>query len=519
MSAGCWGGLGGSEEHCDGGTTGAIGYAGLASATITLEDNTSPKVTVVGGTLTTGTELEGEQNLAITGTDTGSGIYQAILEVDGKATQSTTVDNNGGHCENVGQTTDGRPAFLYPVPCALEVNDQYVFFNMAGIPDGPHRLTVLVTDAAGNATTVLNREAIVGRGACNGTCGDQAKACGERCEAPEADQAPLRALRDHAVGQPSVNRRAPLWRAPGWNCCNRRPTPEHLCGPSPPPTTDAAGEWTFVVPRGPSRVLLVAWRSHALDAGYAAQLEYHESVFADIGLKAPRRVRVGCALRLPRRAGRRLHSTGTQHYSDGNLLPRSMADDRNAPHRPPRPVCLRLHFQHGRGVLLPVPRIHPVHPCLPIPCKRQSASESKGPAVTQDGGKGTSAPCRLPASRVGLPLTIIALLLASPAIQPPTANAGTYDVFSCTQPDSAAAPVDGWTSFSNNPDMLAEDDCAQGRDLTAGMLGWVEVPVGAEAGWTFLPPAGALRSSRRRFIGITITPIMWIPTAPAHLSR
>ena len=40
-------------------------------------------------------------------------------------------------------------------------------------------------------------------------------------------------------------------------------------------------------------MLLVAWRSHALDAGYAAQLEYHESVFADIGLKAPRRVRVG----------------------------------------------------------------------------------------------------------------------------------------------------------------------------------------------------------------------------------
>ena len=79
MSAGCWGGLGGSEEHCDGGTTGPIAYAGLASATITLEDNSPPKVTVVGGTLTTGTELEGEQNLAITGTDTGSGIYQAIL--------------------------------------------------------------------------------------------------------------------------------------------------------------------------------------------------------------------------------------------------------------------------------------------------------------------------------------------------------------------------------------------------------------------------------------------------------
>ncbi len=292
MSAGCWGGLGGSEEHCDGGTTGPIGYAGLAGATITLEDNTSPKVTVVGGTLTTGTELEGEQNLAITGTDTGSGIYQAILEVDGRETQSTTVDNNGGHCENVGQTTDGRPAFLYPVPCALEVNDQYVFFNMAGIPDGPHRLTVLVTDAAGNATTVLNREAIVGRGACNGTCGDQAKLAASDAQLLK----PITRRYAHSAVALSGSLREPTGAPVAGARLELLQQASYTGAPMPAiaaTTTNAAGEWTFVVPRGPSRVLLVAWRSHALDTGYAAQLEYHESVFADIGLKAPRRVRVG----------------------------------------------------------------------------------------------------------------------------------------------------------------------------------------------------------------------------------
>jgi hypothetical protein len=292
MVAGCWGGLGGSEEHCDGGTTGPIAYAGMASATITLEDNSPPKVTVVGGTLTTGTELEGEQNLAITGTDTGSGIYQAILEVDGKETQSTTVDNNGGHCENVGQTTDGRPAFLYPVPCALEVNDQYVFFNLAGIPDGPHRLTVLVTDAAGNATTVLNREVIVGRGACNGTCGDQAKLAASDAKLLKPitrgyARSGLRlsgALRE-PTGSPVAGARLELLQQASYTGAPLRAIAAT--------TTDAAGEWSFVVPRGPSRMLLVAWRSHALDAGYAAQREYHERVFADIGLKAPRRVRAG----------------------------------------------------------------------------------------------------------------------------------------------------------------------------------------------------------------------------------
>jgi hypothetical protein len=284
--------LGGITEHCEGGGAGLIAFAAIVSATITLEDNSPPKVTVVGGTLTTGTELEGVQTLAIAGTDTGSGIYQAILEVDGKETQSTTADNNDGHCESVGQTTDGRPAFLYVVPCKLEVNGQYVFFNMAGIPDGTHRLTVLVTDAAGNATTVLSREVIVGRGACNGTCGDQAKlaASDAKLLKPVTRRYARSGLRfsgtlREPTGAPVAAARLELRQQ-----ASSTGAPMRAIAST---TTNGAGEWSFVVPRGPSRVLLVAFRSHALDAGYAAQLEYHERVFADIGLKAPRRVRVG----------------------------------------------------------------------------------------------------------------------------------------------------------------------------------------------------------------------------------
>jgi hypothetical protein len=292
MVAGCWGGTGGSEEHCEGGTTGPIAFAGLASARITLEDNTSPKVTVVGGTLTTGTELEGEQNLAITGTDTGAGIYQALLEIDGKVAQTTAVESNGGHCETVGQTSDGRPAFIHTVPCALEVNDQFVFFNMAGIPDGSHRLTVQVTDAAGNATTVLNREVVVGRGACNGTCGDHARLAARdaRLLKPSTRHYARSGLKlsgtlREPTGSPVVGARMELLQQAAYTGA-----PLHAIATT---KTNAAGEWAFAVQRGPSRVLLVAWRSHALDTGYAAQIEYHERVFADIGLAAPRSVRAG----------------------------------------------------------------------------------------------------------------------------------------------------------------------------------------------------------------------------------
>jgi len=228
----------------------------------------------------------------MTGTDSGSGIYQAILEVDGKEAQSTTVDNNDGHCENVGQTTDGSPAFLYVAPCRLEVNDQYVSFNMGSISDGPHRLAVLVTDAAGNATTVLNREVIVGRGACNGTCGDQAKLAASDAKLLKPitrrygrSGVRLSGVLREPTGSPVAGARLELLQQAAYTGAPIRAVAST--------TTNAAGQWTFVVSRGPSRSLLVVWRSHVLDAGYAAQLEYHERVYADIGLSARRSVPAG----------------------------------------------------------------------------------------------------------------------------------------------------------------------------------------------------------------------------------
>jgi hypothetical protein len=291
MVSGCENPAGGGD-YCDGATVKYAAVALLSMATITLEDASPPEVAVVGGTLTTGTELGGTQTLALTGTDSGSGIYRAILEVDGKETQTTTVDNNGSHCENVGQTTDGRPAFLYVVPCALEVNNQFVSFNLAAVPDGPHTLTVLVTDAAGNATTVLNRAVVVGRGACNGTCGDQARLTARNSKLLKTitrvyarSGLRLSGTLNSPTNSPVGGARLELLQRASYAGAPVRVVASAI--------TNAAGQWTFAVPRGPSRLLSVVWRSHALDAGYAARLEYHERVFADIALSAPRRVHVG----------------------------------------------------------------------------------------------------------------------------------------------------------------------------------------------------------------------------------
>ncbi len=74
--------------------------------------------------------------------------------------QSTTIDENGGRCKNVGQTTDGLAAFLYVQPCPLSLSAK-VEFDTTQVSNGTHHLVVNVIDAAGNATTVLNKNIII----------------------------------------------------------------------------------------------------------------------------------------------------------------------------------------------------------------------------------------------------------------------------------------------------------------------------------------------------------------------
>ncbi len=60
----------------------------------------------------------------------------------------------------MGGTTDGLPAFLYTQPCPAAVSAD-VPFDTTALSNGVHHLVVSVTDAAGNAATVLDREITV----------------------------------------------------------------------------------------------------------------------------------------------------------------------------------------------------------------------------------------------------------------------------------------------------------------------------------------------------------------------
>jgi hypothetical protein len=160
VNASC-GGL--QNYKCPSGKGDANGYAAvvyLYAADLTLDQTSQPKVDEVEGELATAATLSGTDDLAFHAEDEGSGVYEAVFTVDGKEVASTVLASNGGHCQNVAQTTDGLPAFLYLQPCPASLRAD-VPFDTTTLTDGTHHLVVSVTDAAGNSTVALDRNVTV----------------------------------------------------------------------------------------------------------------------------------------------------------------------------------------------------------------------------------------------------------------------------------------------------------------------------------------------------------------------
>ena len=132
----------------------------LFAADIVLSQPTGPTVSAVSGGLAEDPTVSGTSDVAFHATDPGSGMYEAIVEVDGQVVEHEVINEDGGRCHNVGGTTDGLPAFLYTQPCPAEASAD-IPFDTSALTNGEHHLVVSVTDAAGNAATVLDREITV----------------------------------------------------------------------------------------------------------------------------------------------------------------------------------------------------------------------------------------------------------------------------------------------------------------------------------------------------------------------
>ena len=135
------------------------GYAAvvyLYAADLTLEQSAPPTASNAGGELASAATVAGTSDVTFNASDPGSGVYEAVFSVDGRVVQSTVVDEAGGRCRNVGETTDGSAAFLYVQPCPASVSAD-VGLDTTRVSNGAHHLVVSVIDAAGNAAPVLDR--------------------------------------------------------------------------------------------------------------------------------------------------------------------------------------------------------------------------------------------------------------------------------------------------------------------------------------------------------------------------
>jgi hypothetical protein len=159
VSAGCGGATEPEPYECPAGQGDPNNYAAaiyLYAADLTLEQTAGPSANSVGGELTTAPTVAGTTDLTFTATDPGAGVYAAEFTVDGTPVQTTVLDEAGGRCRDVGETTDRLPAFLYLQPCPSSVSAD-VGLDTSSLSNGAHHLVVRVLDAAGNSAPVLDR--------------------------------------------------------------------------------------------------------------------------------------------------------------------------------------------------------------------------------------------------------------------------------------------------------------------------------------------------------------------------
>ncbi|HEY3759895.1 MAG TPA: hypothetical protein VGL37_09040 [Solirubrobacteraceae bacterium] len=293
--------------------------------------------------------MSGTSDVAFQASDAGSGVYEVVFKVDGAVLSTVVPEEDGGHCHDVGGTTDGLPAFLYTQPCpaALSVD---LPFDTTSLANGTHDLLVSVFDAAGNSTTVLDRKITVANSAVpaggtggtggsgssgsgssgSGTGGESSNGAGGAATGGSAASGagPTGAAGSSAVvpGPANGTNASDLatltatWRGHAGERLSgvygaARTVEGRLTAPGgvpiadaqievaalpsyvgaaphalPTPHTGAAGRWSLVLPRGgSSEVLRVAYRSHLGSAPPVATRTLTLSVRAGIQLSiAPR---------------------------------------------------------------------------------------------------------------------------------------------------------------------------------------------------------------------------------------
>jgi hypothetical protein len=135
------------SNECPGGAI--VAQALISGGEFTLVDSTVPTVSNVSGSLISGGTLSGTNAINFTASDSGGGIYSAIVSIDGHAVVDEVPNNNEGLCANLAPPTSATMAFASPQPCPNTENIS-IPVDTTSLSAGQHQLQVLVQDAAGD---------------------------------------------------------------------------------------------------------------------------------------------------------------------------------------------------------------------------------------------------------------------------------------------------------------------------------------------------------------------------------
>jgi hypothetical protein len=264
---------------------------------ISLNAPHDPQASNIAGPLLTEDPLRSTESITFSATDEGPGLAYVKLLVEGVVVQSQIIDTNSGHCIPV----PGHDAYTwaYQVPCMTSVGGRTYSLNTALLPNGLHHIQVIIEDAAGNQSEVLNRMVTTenaGAGSLGALPGPGSSVllAGAPNGSNASESATLQLGLPRSISRPFARR---ALRLPGRlvnshgeaiSGATLDVTEQVVGGGSSQviahATTGADGSFIASVPAGPSRLIDVAYRAFTGESGYAAQARIQESVRAGVQL-------------------------------------------------------------------------------------------------------------------------------------------------------------------------------------------------------------------------------------------
>ncbi|HEX5308925.1 MAG TPA: hypothetical protein VFW38_07585 [Solirubrobacteraceae bacterium] len=262
---------------------------------ISLHARHDPQASNISGPLVTESPLRGTQSIMFSATDEGPGLAYVKVLVDGVVAQSQIMDTNDGHCIPV----PGHDAYTwaYQVPCKTSLGGRTYSLNTAALPNGVHHIQVVIEDAAGNQSEVLNRTVAIenpGVGSLGAPPGSGLLLAGAPNGSNASADAELRLGVPGRISR-SFSRRA--LRIPG-RLMNTNGQPiagatldvlQRVAGTGHSERvartrTAANGSFIAAVPAGPSRLIEIAYRASSGETGYATEAKVQEAVHAGVQL-------------------------------------------------------------------------------------------------------------------------------------------------------------------------------------------------------------------------------------------